>query len=51
MKKERSNHGFGLAVFSIVLLAIAFIALNFSSNTLVATIIAFSSYNVNGSIF
>ena len=43
MKKERSNHGFGLALFSIVLLAVAFLTLNFSSNTLVASIIAFLS--------
>ena len=43
MKKERSNHGFGLAVFGIVLLAAAFVTINFSSNTLIASIIAFLS--------
>ncbi len=43
MKKERSNHGFGLAVFSILLVVAAFLTILYFSNTLVASIIAFLS--------
>ena len=41
MKKERSNHGFGLAVFGILLLVIAFLAIISFKNALVASIVAF----------
>ncbi len=43
MRKEKSNHGFGLAVFSIFLLATAFVAILYFSNALIASIIAFLS--------
>ena len=41
MNKERSNHGFGLALFSILLVLAAFLTILYYSNTLVASIIAF----------
>jgi predicted PurR-regulated permease PerM len=41
MEKERSNHGFGLVVFGILLLAIAFLSILYFKNALVASIIAF----------
>ena len=43
MNKERTSHGFGLAVFSILLLATAFLTILYFSNALIASIIAFLS--------
>lgn len=44
MKKERSTHGFGLAVFSLVLLGVAFIAVLSSKRIcVIASIIAILS--------
>ncbi len=43
MKKENSTQGFGLAVASIVILAVAFIIIFFLQNQILATIIALFS--------
>lgn len=43
MNRERSNQGFGLAVFSIVLLALAFLTTFYFFNALVSSIIAILS--------
>ncbi len=43
MEKEKSNHGFGLAVFSILLIAFAFFVILYFTNPLIASIVAFLS--------
>lgn len=43
MSKNGSTHGFGLAVFSLVLLAVAFVILFYIENCILASIIAFLS--------
>jgi len=43
MSKNGTTHGFGLAVFSLVLLAIAFVNIFYFENCILASIIAFLS--------
>ncbi len=40
MKKERSNHGFGLAVFSLVLIGISFVGALSINNCIMSNIVA-----------
>jgi len=43
MSKNGSTHGFGLAVFSLILLALAFVTIFYFENCILASIIAFLS--------